>query len=216
VPIPFDAVIFDLDGLMLDTESIARICWQNAGRDLGYEVSDELFLSFVGRTAADSSRVMQEKWGKDFPLDVFRKQITLHWNNHIAVNSIPLKAGLIELLDFLDSVSIRKAIATSTYREGARSKLGELESRFEAVITGDQVLHGKPAPDIFLLAAKTLGFATNRCLILEDSHNGLAAAQAAGIYAIMVPDLLAPHAGISHVCQSLHEVQAWLKNQIDI
>ena len=197
---------------MLDTETPARRAWQRAGQDLGHPISDELFLRFVGRTAADSNALIRELWGSDFPLNKLRERITFHWLQDIAQNPIATKPGLIELLDYLDSVGLRKAIATSSHRHHALAKLGSLVDRFDALVTGDDVVRGKPAPDIFLLAANELGQLPAECLVLEDSLPGIRGAQAAGIYAIMVPDLIPPDDQVIHVAPSLLDVMAWLKS----
>jgi len=208
---PFRAVIFDMDGLMLDTESISRLCWRKAGDDLGYEITDEIFRGFVGRSGRDCSLMLRERWGAAFPCENMWARIEHHWDEHVAANGIPHKTGLMELLDFLDDRQIRKAVATSSKRDHARAKLGALVKRFDALATGDEVPRGKPAPDIFLLAAERLGVPAAACLVLEDSHAGIQGARAAGMFALMVPDLLPSHEQASHVCQSLHEVQAWLE-----
>jgi HAD superfamily hydrolase (TIGR01509 family) len=211
VPIPFDAVIFDMDGLMLDTEAIARIAWKNGARDLGYELSDEHFVSFIGRTAADSNAMLMGIFGPNFPLSDLRIRITHHWDAHVQAHGIARKAGLIELLDYLDTLPLRKAVATSTRRIHAIPNLGDLYPRFDALATGDEVKNGKPAPDIFLLAASRLGVKRANCLVLEDSLPGIKGATAAGMTVIMVPDLVAPTTEIAMHLPSLHEVQAWLK-----
>ncbi len=207
------AVIFDMDGLMLDTEVMARIVWRQAGEDLGYPISDALFLSFVGRTGADSAAILKEVWGADFPLERLRARIASHWENLVARQPIPTKPGLAELIAYLEARGIRRAIATSSRRRDALDKLGPLIHHFEVLVTGDEISHGKPAPDIFLLAAQRLGLSPAECLVLEDSHAGIQAARAAGIRAIMVPDLLAPTPEVAQVCASLHEVREWLERE---
>jgi HAD superfamily hydrolase (TIGR01509 family) len=211
MPFPFQAVIFDMDGLMLDTEAIARIALQNGTRDLGFELSDEHFASLIGRTSADSSALLQRLFGPDFSVPEFRVRVTHHWDSHVAVHGIARKAGLLELLDYLDTLPIRKAVATSTRRAHAIPNLGDLFPRFDALATGDEVENGKPAPDIFLLAATRLEVKPADCLVLEDSLPGVKGATAAGMQVIMVPDLVSPTPDIALHLASLHDVHAWLK-----
>jgi HAD superfamily hydrolase (TIGR01509 family) len=212
MPLPFRAVIFDMDGLMLDTEAIARIAWKNSTEDLGFRLSDEHFVSLIGRTAADSDAMMQKLFGPTFSVPDLRERITYHWNEHVAIHGIARKPGLIELLDYLDTLPIRKAVATSTRRAHAIPNLGDLYPRFDVLATGDEVKNGKPAPDIFLLAASRLDVKPADCLVLEDSLPGVKGATAAGMKVIMVPDLVAPTPEIIHHLPSLHAVLAWLKS----
>ena len=212
MPPSFDAVIFDMDGLMLDTETLSRVAWQKAGHDVGCEIDDALFIRFVGRTREDCETILKEIGGPAFPVEVMRERILHHWDEQVILHGIPQKTGLTELMEFLDSIKLRKAVATSSRRENALSKLGPLAKAFEVLVTGDEISRGKPAPDIFLLAARRLDLAPNRCLVLEDSLPGIQAATAAGMHAIMVPDLVPATAEIRHSCATLLEVLLWLKD----
>ncbi len=197
---------------MLDTETMSRLVWQQAAQDVGYEITPELFLRLIGRTREDCELVLQEAWGTGFSIGAMRERVVLHWEQRVAQDGIVHKTGLIELVDFLDSTGLKKAVATSSRRENALGKLGSLADRFDFLVTGDEVARGKPAPDIFLLAARRLDVEARQCLVLEDSPAGMQAAEAAGMYAIMVPDLVPAPEGVSHTCTSLFEVRAWLKN----
>ena len=216
-----NAVIFDMDGLMLDTERIAQEAWQQAGAEWGYDIPDEVYLQAIGRTAADTADIMIAAYGSDFPFDAMyaRKQALLH--KVIEQGNVPTKPGLFELLDWLDACGLPKAVATSTARAVAEIKLSttELQERFPVVVCGDEVEHGKPAPDIFLKAAAGLGIDPSRCLVLEDSESGTRAAHAAGMIPIIVPDLKQPSdevRGLAYqVVDDLHEVRALIQNFLD-
>lgn len=212
--IRIEAVVFDMDGLIIDTETLARLTWRQAAADCGLDLDDALFGTLVGRTRRDSNAILQAAFGEGFALDAFRLRCSEHWEVCIAERGIPLKPGVVELLDLLDEVGLPRAVATSTTRAGAERSLalaGVLD-RYPVLVTGDQVERGKPAPDIFLRAAEVLAVDPARCLALEDSPYGIMAAHAAGMVPVMVPDLVLPTEEIEslayRVVASLHDVRA--------
>jgi HAD superfamily hydrolase (TIGR01509 family) len=165
------------------------MAWQTAIVELGYTISDELYLTFIGRKDTECEAILQQLWGDAFPITQCRQRIAQLWQHHVQTQGIARKPGLSELLTYLEEKSIVKAVATSTERQQALHRLDDLANRFAASVTRDEVLQCKPAPDIFLLAADRLQVAPENGLVLEDSEAGIAAAQAAGMTAIMVPDL---------------------------
>ncbi len=214
---PIDAVIFDMDGLMLDTEPIYKLAWQRAAADLGCDLHDELYFTLIGRTNADGEALLRAAFGPTFAVDAFRQRWAAYWYDQIATSGAPMKAGLDEVLRLLDEQRIPKAIATSSNRDDAVFVLKDLANRFDVLITGHDVAHGKPAPDIFVLAARRLGVAPARCLVLEDSEAGITAAHRAGMLAIMIPDLKHPSPEVAalayRVCRSLHDVRDLLSRR---
>ena len=207
------AVIFDMDGLILDTERLARRGWLAAMEEFGASLTDEQYLRIVGRTATDSTMVLKEMLGADFPVEQCRNRMRELYYADAAKNGIPIKQGLEELLDFLKEKSIKYAVATSTARKLTIPKLQltGLLSTFKIIVAGDEIENGKPAPDIFLAAAKALSIAPEKCVVLEDSSYGIRAAHAAKMIPIMVPDLAQPTNEIrllTHsVVPSLHEAR---------
>jgi HAD superfamily hydrolase (TIGR01509 family) len=209
------AVIFDMDGLLLDSEPLYRVTWKAAGSSLGFPIDDVLYERFVGRGNVEAEQILREHFGEIFPLDEFHKRWRIDWDERLAASPLARKPGAMELLDFLDARGIPKALATSSPRDLALRCLGDLAARFAAIAFGDEVSHSKPAPDLFLLASKRLGIAPADCLVLEDSEAGVRAARAAGMDVIMVPDLVPPSEEVAsmatRVCKTLHEVVVMLK-----
>ena len=179
---------------MIDTERLALKAWQLAGADFGYPISDEIFITMVGRNRRDSDRTLVEIFGSDFPIGAVRDRYRAYVDGWIDEGKLAVKSGLLELLGFLDRISMPKAVATSTEYERAIHKLSltNLLDHFPVVIAGDQIQKGKPAPDIFLAAAAQLGVLPEDCLVLEDSDAGIQAAYDAGMTPVMIPDMKPP------------------------
>ncbi len=205
------AVVFDMDGLMLDSERLDRDIWRALLDRRGYEFPDALHAALVGRREADSAASFSAHYGESFPLAQLRAEARAAWHEHLATATVPHKDGLAELLDHLAAARLPVAIASSTGRSRALAKLGPLATRFDALAFGDEVRAGKPAPDVFLLAAERLQVAPATCLALEDSPAGVAAAEAAGMTVIMIPDLVRPEPPPRYQCRSLREVVQWLR-----
>ena len=179
---------------MIDTERLALKAWQLAGIDFGFPISEDIFITMVGRNRWDSDRTLVEIFGSDFPVDAVRKRYRVYVDGWIDEGRLAVKSGLVELLRFLERISMPKAVATSTEYERAVHKLSltDLLDHFPIVIAGDQVQKGKPAPDIFLAAAMQLAVRPENCLVLEDSDAGIQAAYDAGMTPVMIPDMKPP------------------------
>lgn len=186
------ALIFDMDGLLLDTEGVYQRSWSAAAADLGYTLTNDIYMMLIGITIADCEKRLVEQFGSAFPLEQFRADARERYLEIVEKDGIPLKPGVIEALDWADARGLPCGIGTSTVTAEARDRLvrhGILE-RFITVVGGDQISHGKPDPEIFLKVAKALGAAPGDCLVFEDAHSGVRAAHAGGIPVALVPDLL--------------------------
>jgi HAD superfamily hydrolase (TIGR01509 family) len=209
-------VIFDMDGLMLDTESIAKTCWERAFAEGGYDLTPELFLAMVGRNKRDCFDLLRATLGPDFDAEAVYARCGVLYEEHVAAHGTPLMPGVLELLGDLAALGVPLAVATSTRNPTARQRLEKagLLPFFQTVVAGNEVAQGKPAPDIYLEAVRRLGVDAARSFALEDSHAGVRAAHAAGLKVIMVPDLLPATeeiARLTHrVVPSLREVRAVL------
>ena len=190
---PVEAVIFDMDGLLIDTEAVYIAAMQAAARVLGRDMPMDFCHSMVGVPGHECNLMIEDFFGAGFSIAEFRQHFSVEIRQ-LLDSGIPLKPGVIELLDFLGSRALPLAVATSAGRVTAESHLGKagLLDRFKALATRDDVERAKPHPDVYLEAARRLGVAPERCIAFEDSNVGLAAAHAAGTMAFMVPDLVEP------------------------
>ena len=189
------AIILDMDGLMFDTERIAQLAWQQAASSYGYEFSPEKYTGIIGLALPDVEQFTRRTFGADFPFDAIYSRKQKIVEQEISANGIPFKPGLLELLSHTEQAGLQKAVASSSGRPIILHNLemaGMPAKRFNAIIGGDEIRSGKPAPDIFLAASRLLDLDAGECLVLEDSNAGIKAAQAAGMLSIMVPDMLPP------------------------
>ena len=211
------AIIFDMDGLMLDTERLATPAWQDAKDAIGVDFDMSLLDAMIGRNYQDCRALIVERHGEAFPTDRLMEAWHVAYDAIVERDGVAIKHGLLPLLDWLEEMRVPKAVATSTRRARAMTKLANagLATRFDAIVGGDEISRGKPAPDIFLLAAARLAAAPSSCVVLEDSAPGVRAAIAAGMTPIMVPDLLAAPPDIvgsaTLVLPSLEHVHAHLR-----
>ena len=212
------AVIFDMDGLLFDSERLYARAILTAAAEVGCPMSHDIFLQLVGRSREVNHAFLIGHYGPDYPLQA----LIATWGRHfreLAAAGLPLKPGAIELLDLLDELRLPRAIATSSTHATVRANLlvHSLTDRFHGVVAHGDYATGKPAPDPFLKAAERLGVAPALCLALEDSHNGVRSAAAAGMMAIMVPDLIPATDEIqglcTHVVADLHHVCHMLGGQ---
>lgn len=211
------AVIFDVDGTLLDTERIYMQAWKDAAAELGYVITDELLRKTRAINTKDAARIFETEIGNGFSYEKTRP-IRVRIAEEIIKRESPiLKPGVTELLAFLKDNGIRLSVASSTHLKGTKEHLSEsrILDPFEVVVGGDMVTKGKPNPDIFLRAAELLGLDPSECIVVEDSPAGIRAANAAGMKAVLVPDRAAITQEIIDmsdvVLESLLDMPAYVK-----
>ncbi|HEY9219483.1 MAG TPA: HAD family phosphatase [Phenylobacterium sp.] len=209
------AVVFDMDGLLCETESVYRAARLAVAAERGHAMPASLLDALIGLTGQASIQCMLDHLGEDFPAVEFKARVAA---TVVATGEtgVPLKPGVVELLDDLDRLALPRAIATSSSPLAVEARLGHsgIMPRFDAVIARGDYERAKPHPDPFLRAAERLGVEPLHCLALEDSYSGVRAAAAAGMMTVMVPDLLGATDEMLGLCcgvvRDLHEVRAWL------
>jgi HAD superfamily hydrolase (TIGR01509 family) len=212
----FAALILDMDGLMIDSEAVEFRAWERAARDFGWSVSAEQYLELVGRAHPDSWAIMagwwQERPAERGSLEDIAERAAVYARSE----PVNVKPGLTGLLDWARAAGVPVGVASSSARATVLARLGEagVLTAVDSVTGGDEVARGKPAPDIFLLAASRLGAEPAACVVAEDSDSGIRAAAAAGMRPFLVPDASIPRvvpdevrALAYRVCGSLTEVQ---------
>jgi HAD superfamily hydrolase (TIGR01509 family) len=200
-----EAVVFDMDGLLLDTETLARRALQLAGGELGIDVPDSFSQLMIGLPAEECRSLLIDRCGPTVSADRFFAASARRLEAQIDEGLLRIKPGAVELLAMLDEAKAPRAVATSSARAKALHHLQAtgIDARFDEIVTRDDVRRGKPHPDLFLCAARRLGVAPGRCVALEDSYNGVRAAHAAGMPVIMVPDLLPPTDEMRRLCHAI-------------
>ena len=198
--------VFDMDGLLIDTEKLYLKYWKQAAADFGYDMRDEHVFAIRSLARKFSIPKLKGFFGEEFPSEEIRARRTELINADIDQNGIDLKKGMPELIVYLQERGVRCAVATATARDRTERYLGKIGAGelFDAVICGDMVHSGKPDPEIYLTAAKALGLDPRECAAFEDSPNGIRAAHAAGCEAIIIPDLTPPEEEIMPLLSAVY------------
>ncbi len=211
------AVIFDMDGLLIESEKHYRDSFLAASDEGGHGMTVDVYQRVCGSPWNIITRTIHSEYGDDFPMEAFRDA----WLRHLAIqmaDGVALKAGVVEILDLLDELHMPRAIATSSGHDSVNRHLQpfHLTRRFDHILARGDYAEPKPAPHPYLSAAQRLGFAPEDCLSLEDSYHGVQSAWSAGTQTIMVPDV-APATDTMRekcvaICDDLFEVATLLKS----
>lgn len=203
------AVVFDMDGVIFDSEKVYRKHWMITGAE--YKIKEGLMKSLcnqmAGATRERNEKLMKSHFGEDFDYNLFREKTMNRMDRDILENGLELKPGVTELFRYLKEHNIKIGLATSTQRERAEHNLknaGILEN-FDDIVYGGIVANGKPAPDIYLKACENLGVNPDEAIGIEDSINGVKSSAAAGLYTIMVVDLIEPTEEIKPLADQIYD-----------
>lgn len=214
------AVIFDMDGIILDTEPLLAKYWCMAANEFGFPMEYRHALELRSLAGEYASPLLKKYFGDSFDYTLVRNRRKELMEQEIEKNGLKKKKGIDTLLDYLDNTPLHKAVATATDIERATRYLNMigLFDRFDSICCGPMVEHGKPSPDIYLFAAEKLGLQPSECIAVEDSPNGITSAYRAGLLPIMIPDLSRPDEELKKMlfkkCESLEELPEVLKDLI--
>ena len=211
-----DTVIFDMDGVIFDSEILVLQCWREVAERHGIENVDVACHECLGTNSVVSKGIFLRHYGENFPYDEYKQEMAEVFFSRAAGGKLAKKPGVEELLRYLREHGFKVGLASSTREALVRKELSEggLIEYFDQIIGGDKVKRSKPEPDIFLEACRRLGVEPEKCYVIEDSYNGIRAAHAAGMHPIMVPDLMEPteemHTLAEEILESLDEVRRFL------
>lgn len=211
------AVVFDMDGVLFDTERLVSVAWSQVAREEAMEGIDMVLKDCIGRSYEDTRLVFLKHYGETFDFEGFRTKAGKLFFKDIEDNGLPIKLGVHELLAYLKEKGYKIGLASSTKKQGVLSHLREakIEEYFEVIVGGDMVKHSKPNPEIYQMACRLLGIEPSEAICIEDSLNGIRSASSAGLNVIMVPDLIEPTEDILPLLHkqfaSLLEVKAYLE-----
>lgn len=188
------AVVFDMDGVLFDTERLFMEAGTQLIKEKGIENAEEAVMGCIGLNMRDTKALFLKVCGEDFPFEEYHRKCGALVREKIEKEGLPLKKGVKELLSYLKEAGYKIALASSTSQSGVFKHLERagLREYFAVVIGGDMIEHGKPEPDIYLRACEELGIKPDTAFAIEDSANGIRSAHGAGLHTIMVPDLIAP------------------------
>ena len=210
------AVIFDMDGVIFDTEKVYLDIWIEVFEKYGYKMTKELYVNVMGTGRKNVIKTFLENFGDDLPIEKMYEEKDNQLFYRIENQGIPLKEGVKELFSMLKEKNYKIALATSAKRERVEKQIKDkwLKESFDAIVCGDDVEKGKPSPDIFLKAAKEIDVEPENCFVVEDSPAGIKAAFSGGMKGIHVEDLKAADEDILKYCEknfkNLQEIKEYL------
>ena len=212
------AVVFDMDGIIFDSEAKVIECWVEIADKYGIKDVETMCRKCLGTNSAETRRIALEFYGRDFPYDEYKKESSELYHLRYDGGRLPMKPYIRELLEYLKQKGLRIALASSTRTQVVQNQLRDAEilSYFDKLVCGDMVSRSKPEPDIFLKACEELSVAPDEAYAIEDSYNGIRSAHSAGMHPIMVPDLAPPTEEMQQLAEvilpSLREVKQYIND----
>lgn len=187
-------IVFDMDGVLIDTEALILKAWKKVAADRGIPNIEKTLLQCIGITAPETEAVFRKAYGADFPYQKYKAMSSDIFHADVREHGLPVKPGVYELFDFLREKDYQIGLASSTRKSLVCEQMESigLLPFFQVIVCGDMVAHSKPHPEIYLKACELLKTPPNRCYAVEDSPNGIRSSHGAGMKPLMVPDLIAP------------------------
>lgn len=203
----YEAVVFDMDGVIFDSEKRVVECWKVIAEKYGVPDIEAACRECFGCNQVVAKERFLKRYGQDFPYVEYKKEMSDLFHERYDNGNLPMLPGVVEILTYLKENNKKIALATSTRRESAEQGLvwAGIIDYFDAIICGDMVERSKPDPDIFLKACDELGVKPSEAYAIEDSYNGIRAAYKGGLMPIMVPDMMEPNEEMKQLCITIEE-----------
>lgn len=216
-----NAVVFDMDGVIFDSERLILDCWEKVGEKYQFANIREVCIDCIGTNSVKTREIICAHYGETFAYDKYRTEAAGLFREYVRANGLPVKKGVRELLQYLKEENISIGLASSTGLAVVEEELRQagLYDYFQVVMGGDQLKRSKPAPDIYLLTCEKMGIPPECAYAVEDSYNGIRSAHSAGMMPIMVPDILQADDEMREksaaVLEDLFEVRGFFSGKIN-
>ena len=216
------AVVFDMDGIIFDSERLVIDCWKIVAEKYAIPHIEATCNECLGVNYAETKEKFLNRYGRDFPYDAYKSEMSKLYHDNYDGGRLPMKIGVVELLEYIKECGLKVALASSTRSEVVTQQLKDagILNYFQVIVGGDMVTRSKPKPDIFLKACEELGVAPQESFAIEDSYNGIRAAAAGHLRPLMVPDLMPPTSEMQNLSEgifdTLLEVKGYLKEILNV
>ncbi len=216
------AVVFDMDGIIFDSERLVIDCWKVVAEKYAIPDIEEACNECLGVNGVETKEKFLNRYGQDFPYDAYKSEMSKIYHDNYDGGRLPMKIGVVELLQYIKECKLKVALASSTRSEVVTQQLRDagILKYFQVIVGGDMVTRSKPQPDIFLKACEELGVAPEESFAIEDSYNGIRAAAAGHLRPLMVPDLMPPTEEMRSlsegICDTLLDVKGYLKEILNV